>query len=58
MELNSGGIKCSDPVKELYPVKMCHSAQNLETEAKLAMIPPTWKKALVKLFDKPVVRIT
>ena len=57
MELNSGGIGTLS-LKELYPVKMCHSAQNLETEAKLAMIPPTWKKALVKLFDKPVVRIT
>ena len=42
----------------LNAVKMCHSAQNLETEAKLAMRPPTWKKPVVKLFDKPVVRIT
>ena len=56
VELNSGGIGCSDP--SLYPVKMCHSEQNLETEAKLAIIPPTWKKASEKLFDKPVVRIT
>ena len=58
VELNSWGLGCSDPVSILYPVKICHSAQNLETEAKLAIIPPTWKKALVRLFDKPVVRIT
>ena len=56
VEQKSVGIK--PPRVKLTAVKMCHSAQNLETEAKLAMRPPTWKKAVVKLFDKPVVRIT
>ena len=56
VEQKSVGIKTLR--RKLIAVKMCHSAQNLETEAKLAMSPPTWKKAVVKLFDKPVVRIT
>ena len=56
VEQKSVGIQ--PPRRKLIAVKMCHSAQNLETEAKLAMSPPTWKKPVVKFFDKPVVRST
>ena len=56
VEQKSVGIQLS--LRRLIAVKMCHSAQNLETEAKLAMSPPTWKKPVVKFFDKPVVRST